>query len=273
MQKPFVGRARFAVNGVIGSHYGFGATVGNGSLKSAQILRHQPVGAYVRRGGIVSALRDAVGGQMLQSGAYIFLHSFHDGRAQNARQIRILAQGLLHTRPTRIAGNVEDGTIAHLRALKTHFLAHHLAHLFQKVIIPSAGLTDARREDRRAHRHVAVRCFFAKQQWNAKSRVFHRMALHHVQQPCRHARLQACLHRLSRPRVGTKHRPARAEGHRVHRAEEILCQPKGIAILPVEIEADGTTQLAAFFFEGHLGKQCFNFVLLFGTRTEQNHYN
>ena len=81
-------------------------------------------------------------------------------------------------------------------ALQADFLSHHLTHLFKQGWVPSAGLTDTRWENGRANGHVAVRRFLAEQQRNAEARVFYRVALHHVQQTSRFARMQTCFHRL-----------------------------------------------------------------------------
>ena len=45
-------------------------------------------------------------------------------------KIRIFTHRLFHTRPTRVAGNVQNWAIADMCALQTDFSSHHLTHLF-----------------------------------------------------------------------------------------------------------------------------------------------
>ena len=163
LKQPFIGRTRHTVDGVVGSHHGVGTAYANSLFKRRQIVRHQTILSNFRRGGIMTALRDTICGQVFQCSADIFLHSFDNGSTQCTREIRILSHRFFHPRPPWVTSNIEYGTIANLRTLQPHFSSHYLAHLFQEFRIPSGGLSDARGENRCAHGHMAMGCFFTEQ--------------------------------------------------------------------------------------------------------------
>ena len=166
---------------------------------------------------VESAFGYAIGCKVLQGGEHmsavgdiLALHSLNYGCGKHSGEIWVFAEGLFHTAPAWLAGNVDYGAITHARTLQTGFEGYHFAHAVHQCLIEGAGLRQRGGEHCGAYCHVSVRTFFGYKDRDAESGVLYGIFLYLVQCFGCKSGVQTVGEGLASPWVGAEHCPKRS---------------------------------------------------------------
>ena len=174
-----------AVDGAVGSHNRGAARV-NGALEGRQEDFLQLAVGHLGVHGVAGAHGFAVADVVLGAGQdgvggvqAVALVALHDGVAHFARQIGILAEGLVDAAPAGIAAQAQNGGEGPVQTVGSHLAGGDAAHFLHDVGVPGAGGGQLGGEDGGlVLQAVAVDGVDAEDHRDAQAAVLHGGALH-----------------------------------------------------------------------------------------------
>jgi hypothetical protein len=259
-QKPLAGVRRNAVNLVVAGHHADGPGLAEHVAERMQERLAEHALGDVDRRAVLTGLRLAVRGEVLERGhdaalvleRGVALEAAHRCDAQARVQVRILAVSLLDSAPARVARHVHDRRERLMRPAHTRFVSRHGEKLLDQRRVERGAQADGLAEARGVARRVAVETFLVEDHRDAEAGVFEEELLDGVGQ-LRHLPGRATHPRLSRRRTGVA-RPA-------HLADTVPLLERGFRLGEVEVtlgvqelfllllpDAD---HLRGLLFEGH----------------------
>lgn len=180
IQEVSVGVGRNAVDFIVGRHERGGVGFGNGSLEGAKEVFADDALGIIAGANVGAGLGLAMNGKMFGGGHDVrFVDrragtlEAEDGGDTDARgEIGILAIGFFGAAPAGIAGEIENGRQALLRAAGAHFLSNGGEDVVNENWIPSGGEADGLRVRSAAGSGIAVEAFFMEEDGNAEAGIF-----------------------------------------------------------------------------------------------------
>jgi len=260
-EEVVVHRAGHAVDGAVGGHHRAGARP-HGRLDGRQEGAAQLALSEQVRSAVLSSVRGSVGGDVLErrEGVLPFAQvgraeSLDEGAPHGGRQRRVLAVGLLGTRPARVTHHVEHRSVGDVCSLRADFRGDDPAHAADELRIPRRGLSQRRGEDRGTDGHESVGRLLGQEERDAPAAVLDGVALHAVGQLGAHAGREARFEVALRPRVGAEGAPQHADVALVDQLAEAVGQQHRVAAAFVGLPAVGALQLSDLLFEAHAAHQ------------------
>ena len=212
---------------------------------------------------VVAALRDSICYEMLERRRHALVpavvlrgHSVDYAACHPGSQIDVLAVGLFHPGPARLAGEVDDRAVGNAGAYGAQFCGHGPADLLHQRPVPGGRQAYAGREYGRTYGHMAVRGLLGQNNRYAEPRRIDGIVLEKVVCLNRLLWPEAVLKGLLRPGIGAEQAPEASSVLLPDEFPVCVCHHDGVVGQTlVHRPAVGAEQLAEFLLDRHPGQK------------------